>query len=150
MIGIFMHGKAGKRNLTQSYSYGGGMVVGSGATYALVILCIQDGHWPIDIYSIPAISRRKVSFLRLNLQSRIKRNSLKGQTIELLERLKPRFRQGIFMEENLHARDWSKPVRTVQHLDWSRIPGPIVRPSRTLTQDNQNPYFRQQSVLEIA
>lgn len=91
MIGIFMHGKAGKRNLTQSYSYGGVMVVGSGATYALVILCIQDGHWPIDIYSIPAISSRKVSFLRLNLQSRIKRNSLKGQTIELLERLKPRF-----------------------------------------------------------
>ena len=46
------------------------------------------------------------------------RNSLKSETIELLERLKSWFRMGIFMEEDLHAIIGTMEEMNVEKLEF--------------------------------
>ena len=57
----------------------------------------------IDNYSIPAMSSEPERiFSRAKLTVSDQRNSLKGETIEVLECLKSWFRLGIFTENDLH------------------------------------------------
>ena len=58
----------------------------------------------IDIYSIPSMSsepERVFSGAKHTITDQ--RNSLKGETIELLECLKSWFHMGIFVEKDLHT-----------------------------------------------
>lgn len=58
----------------------------------------------IDVYSVPAMSfQPEHGFSRAEFMVSDQRNSLKGETIELLECLKSWFRLGILMGSTSHA-----------------------------------------------